>query len=77
MAKKSVVVYVQPEPDRRDREIAAQQQAIEDSGMRVVGEPVVTMVPNQDYIEEPDAPELCYRVEFEVEADGDTGEVIT
>jgi hypothetical protein len=35
------------------------------------------MVPNQDYIDEPDAPELCYRVEFEVEAAGDTGEVIT
>jgi hypothetical protein len=40
--------------------------------MRVVGGPVITTVPNRGYIEEPDASDECYRVEFQVGAAEDT-----
>ncbi len=55
------------EPSEQD--IAAHRHAIEASGhMRVLGEPEVRRVPNDNYITEPEAPSECYLVVFQVEA---------
>jgi hypothetical protein len=35
--------------------------------MRVLGEPEITLVANEGYITEPDAPSECYRVVFQIE----------
>lgn len=55
------------EPSEED--VAAHRRAIEASGhMRVLREPEIRRVPNDNYIIEPDAPSECYLVVFEIEA---------
>ena len=52
-----------------EQEVAAHRHAIEAGGdMRVLGDPEIRTVPNDDYITGPDAPSLCYLVVFQVEA---------
>jgi hypothetical protein len=46
--------------------IARHREAIEEHGMRVLGDPEVVLVPEEDYIHIHDAPEV-YRLTFEVE----------
>ena len=53
-----------------EREVAAMRRDIEASGMRVLGEPKISRVPNDGYIREPDAPSECYRVVFQIESRG-------
>lgn len=52
-----------------EQEVAAHRSAIEAGGdMRVLGDPEIRRVPNDDYITGPDAPSVCYLVVFQVEA---------
>ncbi len=51
-----------------EREVAAIRRDIEASGMRVLGEPEISRVPNEGYFTEPDAPSECYRVVFQIES---------
>lgn len=41
--------------------------AIEAGDMRVLGEPKVELVPNEGYVEGPDAPSEVYRLTYQVE----------
>jgi hypothetical protein len=43
------------------------RRAIEAGDMRVLGEPEVELVPNEGYIEGPDAPSEVFRLTFQVE----------
>ena len=66
----TITVYVHPvDRARREREIQAHREAIEEpgSGLRVVGKPKVRRVWNRRYIEQPDAPRTVFRVIFQVE----------
>jgi len=64
--------------DASEEEIAAMRKDIEASGMRVLGEPDIELVPNDGYIIVPDEPDPSitwrktitevYRVTFQVEA---------
>jgi hypothetical protein len=47
--------------------LANHRRAIEAGDMRVLGEPKVELVPNESYIEGPDAPSEVYRLTYQVE----------
>jgi hypothetical protein len=67
----SLLQIVQYSREASEREVAAMRRDIESSGMRVIGEPEISRVPNEGYITEPDAPTECYRVVFHIESRGE------
>jgi hypothetical protein len=60
---KVIIQYVR---EATEDVIARHREAIEEHGMRVLGDPEVVLVPEEDYIHIHDAPEV-YRLTFEVE----------
>jgi hypothetical protein len=60
---KVIIQYVR---EATEEVIAHHREAIEEHGMRVLGDPEVVLVPEEDYIHIHDAPEV-YRLTFEVE----------
>jgi hypothetical protein len=50
-----------------DDVLANHRRAIEAGDMRVLGEPKIELVPNEGYVEGPDAPSEVYRLTFQVE----------
>jgi hypothetical protein len=61
---KIIVLYEMLPPS--DEVLAHLRRAIEEGGRRVLGEPEIELVPNDHYIEGPDAPNEVYRLTFPV-----------
>jgi hypothetical protein len=66
---KVIVQYVR---EASEDVIAHHREAIEEHGMRVLGDPEVELVLEEDYIHIHDAPEI-YRLTFEVESASGAG----
>jgi hypothetical protein len=62
---KIIVLYEMLPPT--DEVLMHLRRAIEEGAGRVLGEPEVELVPNNDYIEGPDAPSEVYRLTYQVE----------
>jgi hypothetical protein len=60
---KVIIQYVR---EATEDVIAHHREAIEEHGMRVLGDPEVELMPEEDFIHIHDAPEV-YRLTFEVE----------
>jgi hypothetical protein len=60
---KVIIQYVR---EATEDVIARHREAIEEHGMRVLGDPEVELMPEEDFIHIHDAPEV-YRLTFEVE----------
>jgi hypothetical protein len=60
---KVIIQYVR---EATEDVIAHHREAIEENGMRVLGDPEVELMPEEDFIHIHDAPEV-YRLTFEVE----------
>jgi hypothetical protein len=60
-----VIIHETRQPT--DEVLARHPRAFEESGIRVLGEPQVELVPNTDYIEGSDAPSAFFRIAFQVE----------
>ena len=61
-----VIIHETRQPT--DEVLERHRRVFEDSGMRVLEEPQVELVPNPDYVEGSDAPREFYRLTFQVEA---------
>jgi hypothetical protein len=61
-----VIIHETRQPT--DEVLQRHRRVFEDSGVRVLEEPQVELVPNPDYLEGSDAPREFYRLTFQVEA---------